>query len=77
MDMRHTLPPERLTKFHDRPHKGICNKCPDGIVICMRNSETLRLRLDCIYCLGCGQRYFVEEVDYDKFFGYHPDEEPF
>lgn len=77
MEMRHMLEPEHLTQFGITPHRGKCNKCKDGIVMCMRDSNTLKLRLDCIYCACCGQRYFLEEGDYVKFFGHNPSEEPF
>ena len=70
--MRYGLPARPLTKFLE-PGKGGCDFCKDGIVLCMRD-QSLRLRLDQIYCMRCGQHYAVSDDDIIKFFGYDPAE---
>jgi hypothetical protein len=73
--LRHAEPRETLTGIEgSKPH---CLHCKKGIVEIMRDSRTMALRWDCVYCLLCGQRYNINEQDRQKFLGYDYTQELF
>lgn len=54
----------RLKEMH--AHTGVCEICHQEMVKMSRNSQTLQLEPQHCWCIACGQLYYMEIDDINK-----------